>query len=231
MIEQIRFVAIEGVDGTGKATQSELTQSWLANELGKDVLKLSFPQYGQSSAIYVERYLNGHYGQADDVPADLATLAFALDRFAAKGDIERHLSRPNSFIIADRYVASNLAHQGTKFKNEQERQEFYSRTMNTEYGIFGIPKPDINIVLLLPTVIAQANVDKKATRSYTDRQRDIHEADASHLDRAKANYEELSRIYPDEFIALECLDQMGNMLSREQIQAAIRQILTKKGLV
>ncbi len=225
MSEFGNFIAIEGVDGSGKATQAEITHDYLSRELGKNVLKISFPQYGQPSAIYAEKYLNGDFGSADDVPADLGVLPFAIDRFAAKAIIEAHLLLPDGLALTDRYVASNLAHQGTKIPDEKDRHEFYKRTMQTEYEILGIPKPTINIVLLLSTDIAQSNVDKKGARLYTTKKRDIHEASSSHLDRAKANYEELCRLYPDEFIALQCMSETGEMKSITDIQAEIRRIL------
>lgn len=219
------FAAIEGGDGSGKNEQTIKIHEYLAHDLGKSVLRLSFPQYGQPSAYYAERYLNGHFGSADDVPADLGALPFAIDRFAAKPIIEAQLLIPNGIVISDRYVASNLAHQGTKILDTDERHEFYERTMHTEYQILGIPRPYINIVLLVPTSIAQANVDKKASRLYTTMQRDIHEANASHLERAKTNYEELCGLYPDEFTPIECMEINGQMRSREDIQADIRTVL------
>lgn len=219
------FVAIEGGDGSGKGTQSELLREHAGTTLGKHVLKVSFPRYGEQSAYYASEYLNGAYGTADEVPADLASLTYALDRFAAKDDIEAQLALPGGFVIADRYVASNLAHQGTKFRDPTERQAFYERMMATEYEVLGIPKPSINIVLIMPTDLAQANVDKKDARSYTKNKRDIHEADASHLDRAKANYEELCYLYPNEFTSLQCVDNSGAMRSIEDIQHEIRTIL------
>jgi dTMP kinase len=225
MSEVGNFIAIEGGDGSGKATQTEITYQFLANELGKTVLKLSFPQYGQPSAVYAEKYLNGDFGSADDVPADLGVLPFAIDRFAAKPIIEAQLQLPEGLVITDRYVASNLAHQGTKILDEKVRHEFYERTMHTEYRILGIPKPNINIVLLLPTDMAQLNVDKKGARAYTTMKRDIHEASSSHLDRAKANYEELCELYPDEFIAVQCLDDKHAMRSIQDIQTEIRRVL------
>jgi len=225
MIEYGNFATIEGSDGSGKATQTEITHTWIVEELGKTVLKLSFPRYGEPSAVYVEKYLNADYGQADDVPADLGALPFIIDRVAAKPIIERHLHLPNSFALSDRYVASNLAHQGTKISDEKTRHEFYERTMRTEYEVLEIPKPRINIVLLVSTSTAQLNVDKKDVRSYTDKKRDIHEANASHLDRAKANYEELCRLYPDEFTPIQCMDEDGNMRLPEDIQSEIRRIL------
>lgn len=220
------FIGIEGSDGSGKATQAELLRQYYAEKLGKHVFEISFPQHGQESAYYADKYLNGAYGKnADDVPADLASLTYAIDRFAAKDKIMSVLEDPNGIVIADRYVASNLAHQGTKFSDESERHEFYKHMMITEYDTLGIPRPDKNIVLLVPTTIAQSNVDKKDTRIYTAKKRDIHEADASHLERAKANYEELCRLYPDEFIPIKCVDENNHMRSIEDIQQEIHQIL------
>lgn len=217
------FVAIEGGDGSGKGTQSELLASY-ARSLSKDVLKISFPRYGEASAYYAGKYLDGTYGAVNDVHADLASLTYALDRFAAKDEISTTLDN-GSLVIADRYVASNLAHQGTKFVSDDERHAYYDRMLSTEYDILGIPRPDINIVLIMPTVLAQSNVDKKDARSYTDKKRDIHEADPDHLDKAKANYEELCRLYPDEFIAVQCVDAAGEMRSIDAIQHDIRTIL------
>lgn len=226
MSERGVFIAIEGGDGSGKATQAEILREYYANTLGKHVMKLSFPRYGEKSAYYASQYLNGAYGSADEVSGDLASLAYALDRYAAKDDILKHLKQPNSFVIADRYVASNLAHQGTKFKDAIKRKEFYERMIHTEYEILGIPRPQKNIVLIMPTNMMQSNVDKKATRTYTDKKRDIHEVDASHLDRARSNYEELCQLYPDEFTPIQCTDKNGTMRSIADIQQEIQTIIS-----
>lgn len=217
------FIAIEGGDGSGKGTQSKLLAKWAA-EQGYDVLQVSFPRYGNDSAYYVEKYLNGAYGGADDVPADLGVLPFAIDRFAAKNEIEQHLAKPHSLVIADRYMASNLAHQGTKIDDSAQREEFYRRTMVTEYDVLGIPRPAINIVLLVPADISQLNVDKKAARSYTAHKRDIHEADKRHLEKAKANYEELCRLYPNDFTSVDCISD-GSLRSIDDIQVEIQRVV------
>lgn len=214
------FLAIEGGDGSGKGTQSKLLVDYLRAQ-GYDVYEADFPRYGEDSAYYVERYLNGDYGGPNDVPADLGALPYALDRFAAKDDIIAHLAKPNSVVVSNRYIASNLAHQGTKIADRDERRTFYERTKTTEYDILGIPRPDLNIILLVPSHIAQANVDKKAARSYTDKKRDIHEADVDHLEKAKANYEEICELYPNEFTAIDCMDEARNLRPIDEIQQAI----------
>lgn len=221
------FIAIEGGDGSGKATQSELFRAYVEETLKRPVLKISFPRYGEDSAYYVERYLNGDYGQTNEVSAELGSLPYAIDRFAASPEIRKHLEKPDALVISDRYIASNLAHQGAKIADPEERKKFYERTMTTEYDVLGIPRPTKNIVLLMPSNHMQANVDKKAARAYTTMKRDIHEADASHLDKAKANFEELCVLYPDEFTAVQCVDESGSMRTIDDIQNEIRQVINK----
>lgn len=223
------FVAIEGGDGSGKGTHAELLRQY-AEEQGWNVYKISFPRYGEDSAFYVEKYLNGAYGSAEQVPADLGVLPYAIDRYAASTDIRAHLVGEKDMVIADRYMASNLAHQGAKVADAEERKVFYERTKTTEYGVLGIPKPDKSIVLIMPTEHMQANVDKKDARSYTDKKRDIHEADASHLESAKVNFEELCELYPTDFIPIACTGDDSTMRSIGDIQKDLRELVFTKSI-
>ena len=227
MSERGLFVAIEGGDGSGKGTQSEMLLAYLKNELGVAAVKFSFPRYGEPSARYAGRYLDGRYGSADQVHPELGVLPYAIDRFAASVDIRTHIDQPHSVAVADRYMASNLAHQGAKIIDPAERKIFYEETMSLEYDILGIPKPDINLVLSVPSTIAQANIDKKdaKTRTYTKKKRDIHEADAGHLDLATANYEELCVLYPDMFRLVNSMSENGSQRSLEGIHKDIVKIV------
>jgi len=222
-----QFIAIEGGDGSGKGTQTKLLVDYLRSKTNMDVLQLSFPRYGKDSAYYAERYLNGAYGaDSNSIDPELASLAYAIDRAGAADEIRAHLDKPNSIVVTDRYVASNFAHQGVKINDINERRKFYERTMTTEYEVLGFPRPTKNIVLLVPADVSQQNVDKKSARVYTDKKRDLHEADKNHLELAKRNYEELCQLYPQEFIALNCMSGGGQMRSIEDIQADIRQIIS-----
>lgn len=198
------FVAIEGGDGSGKATQA-LELETRALKQGYDVLHVGFPQYGNASADLIEKYLNGKYGPATTVNPELASVLYAIDRYSASEKIREHLKKPHSLVISDRYVASNLAHQGAKISDAAERKIFYEQIINLEFGILNLPVPDLNIVLLVPPRVAQENINHKPPRSYTSEQRDEHEQDADHLARANANYEELVKLYPDKFIAISCM--------------------------
>lgn len=219
--EQGLFISIEGGDGSGKGTQAALAET-TAIESGFDVMRLSFPRYGELSAAIVGRYLDGVYGSANDVHPDLASLPYAIDRFAASQPIREHLSKgPDALVITDRYDSSNKAHQGTKIANAALRHAFYRESDEIEFGILGIPKPDLNIVLLVPPAVSQLNVDKKEARTYTDKVRDIHEADADHLQLAKANYEELCRLFPERYTPIDCMVDTETMRSIEDIQEEI----------
>jgi dTMP kinase len=58
-----------------------------------------------------------------------------------------------------------------------------------EYGILGIPKPDLTILLHMDPLIGQKLVDNKGAREYTKgKKRDLHEADANHLKNAESAY-------------------------------------------
>lgn len=221
------LIAIEGGDGSGKGTQAELLRQYLDETLHKRVIKISFPRYGEPSARYAGRYLDGKYGTSEQVHPELGVLAYALDRFAASDEIRDALREPNAIGVLDRYMASNLAHQGAKISDPDERKKFYEETIELEYDILKIPRPQKNIVLLVPSVLAQQNVDKKdaLNRSYTTKKRDIHEADVDHLEKAKANYEELCELFPDEFVAVQCMNEAGELRSIDDIQQEIRRII------
>jgi dTMP kinase len=219
------FIAIEGGDGSGKQTQTDLLVKRL-EDAGVDVMKVSFPRYGEPSAEIVGKYLNGDYGTVNEVHPDLASLPYAIDRYAAKQSIVNHLAKAKSVVIADRYVASNLAHQGTKLADAAERQAFYDRITSLEYDVLQLPQPTINLVLLVPSNVAQANVDKKDARIYTEKKRDIHEADESHLDKARQNYIELTELNPEHFTAINCMKSGSEMRTIEDIHEDIWDSIT-----
>lgn len=115
-----RFIAIEGGDGSGKATQAQELYSYATKTLGIDTLKLSFPRYGQASAHYAERYLNGAYGDAASVHPEIGSLPYAIDRFAAKSQIEAHLEKQNSLVIVELYGLKPCPLRG---KDSQRRRK------------------------------------------------------------------------------------------------------------
>ncbi len=196
---------IDGIDGSGKGLQTELLQKRLA-EAGKPVKLVSFPRYGEKSAAPIEEYLNGVYGTAEEVGPYRGSILYAVDRFAAAKDIRRSLDE-GMIVVANRYVSSNMGHQGGKIIDPEERKRFFAWNYDLEYRIFAIPKPDFQLILHVDAAVAQELVDKKAAREYIKgAKRDIHEADLNHLQRAEETYKEIVRLFPEDFTFVECME-------------------------
>ena len=179
-----KFIVIDGLDGSGKGTQTKLIVNRLKEE-GHQVEMADFPQYGSWSASYVERYLRGEFGSSTDVSAKQASLFYALDRFSASSKIREWLNQ-GKIVISNRYVSANKGHQLGKIENEEEMKLFLDWLNETEYHILGIPIPNATIFLHMKPEIGQQLVDKKGERKYTQgKKRDIHEADVNHLRNAE----------------------------------------------
>lgn len=204
------FIVIEGSDGSGKGTQFKLLAERLKVE-GYDVATYDFPQYENESSHFVKEYLNGSYGSAEALGPYTPSLFFALDRFSAAENIAADLAA-GKVVLSNRFTGSNMAHQGTKFKSEEERTMFFKWLDQLEYGMLQIPKPNQNIVLLVPAETAQQLVDKKGRRTYTENTRDIHEADLNHLQRAVEVYQQLCKTFPDNFSPIDCTKN-GELMS------------------
>lgn len=214
------FITIEGTDGSGKGTQAKKIVERLTTE-GYSVKEVSFPRYGQRSAAPVEDYLNGLYGTVDEVGARAASIFFAVDRFAASKEIRQWLADGN-IVIANRYVNSNMGHQGGKMTDPEERKKYFAWNYDLEYNIFGIPKPDMNIILHVPADIAQQLVDKKEARQYLDgKKRDIHEDDLNHLRNAEQAYRDLAEQFND-FDLIACAPE-GNLMSIDEVHELLWQ--------
>lgn len=223
-----KFIVIEGTDGSGKATQAKLLAKRL-KEAGYSVAVFDFPQYFKSSSDFVKAYLQGRYGSIGEVSPRKASLLYALDRFEAAPEIRKAL-KDGKIVLANRYVGSNMGHQGAKISSYNERLKYFMWDMELEYGILEIPKPDINVILRVPARIAQKFIDLKKgkERFYTrGKKRDLHEASLNHLKKAEAAYIELSRHFPKQFLLLDCAPN-NKLLSIDEVSQKIWSIVKKR---
>ena len=209
---------IDGTDGSGKATQTEL----LIDRLRKQKLKVEmvdFPQYGNKSAGLVEEYLNGNYGTAKEVGPYRASIFYAADRYAASFKIRKWLEE-GKIVVSNRYVTANMGHQGGKIKNATARAKYFQWLYDLEYKIFAIPKPDMNLILHVDAAVAQKMVDSKEKRAYIKNgKRDIHENDLKHLRNAEKVYLEIAKKFPG-FKLIECA-KAGSIMSKAEINDLI----------
>lgn len=209
-----KFIVIDGTDGSGKATQVQLLKTRL-DILGIPCELADFPQYGQKSAGLVEEYLNGKYGPADEVGPYRASIFYACDRYDASFKI-RHWLDEGSIVISNRYVTANMGHQGGKIKDDAERKKYFDWLYALEYETFGIPKPDLNLILHVDAAVAQKLVDNKGARDYVGgAKRDIHEADLEHLRNAERTYLQIAESFPN-FKLVECT-RNGDIMGKDEI--------------
>ncbi len=215
-----KFIVIEGTDGSGKTEQFNRLLLALPDTL--KLRSIDFPRYREPAAYGIAEYLNGHYGPGVD--AYQASLLYALDRFDAKPKLLQWLEEGRT-VIANRYVASNLAHQGAKIQDKEKRVDFFKWLYRFEYGMLGIPKPDMSIVLHMPAEIAQSFISKKGSREYLGgRGKDIHEVDLAYQKRAEEVYLEIAKLYPQDFTIIECAPN-GKPLSIEEVHEKVLAIV------
>ena len=215
-----KFIVIDGTDGSGKTTQLQLLARRLRQEK-KSLKIIDFPQYGQKSAGLVENYLNGDYGAAQEVGPYRAAIFYAADRYDASFKIKKWL-RQGKIVLANRYVAANMAHQGGKINNAQKRQTYFKWLDNLEYGIFSIPRPDINLILKVPAAIAQklaTNKDSQKRKKIYQKKKDIHEHDLRHLQKAEKVYGEIAKKFPN-FRLIVCAHN-GQIMPKEKIRELV----------
>lgn len=218
MEKQGLFLVIEGTDGSGKGTQFKLLEKRLI-EAGYEVAIFDFPRYEEPSSYFVKEYLNGNYGTAEEVGPYAGSIFFALDRYQTAPAIRQALSE-GKIVLANRFTASNMGHQGTKFYHPEQRRGYFIWLDNLEFETLKIPRPDKNIVLRVPADIAQRLVDQKATRSYTDKKRDLHEADLNHLQRAVEVYDDLCQLFPKDFTCIDCV-RSGRLMDIDTVHEYI----------
>jgi dTMP kinase len=202
-----KFIVLEGIDGSGKRTQLELLASALAAR-GVVSTKLSFPNYGGFFGKLVAKFLNGGFGALDAVDPHFSALLYAGDRLEAKPALEAALGS-GELVLADRYVGSNLAHQGARVPHER-RHEFLAWLVQLEYGIYELPVEDLVIYLRVPVAEAHRLIAEKSARDYTKMQRDIQESNLAHLQAASEVYEELAQ--KRHWARIECFDPAAKAL-------------------
>ncbi len=173
-----RMIVIDGLDGSGKATQAELLKNYLSAR-GCSTYTLDLPFYSDESSTLVKMYLSGELGEnPSDVNAYAASTFYAADRYAS---YKKHWQREyesDKIVVANRYTTSNACHQMTKLPQEQW-DEYLTWLFEFEYGRLGIPEPDCVIFLDMPVEISQKLLLKRYQGD--ENKKDVHERDVRYL--------------------------------------------------
>ena len=176
-----KLIVIEGLDGSGKATQAARLTEALAGQ-GKDVKQISFPDYASDSSALIKMYLVGRFGShPDDVNAYAASTFYSVDRYASYKTNWGAFYRGGGVVVSDRYTTSNAVHQCSKLPREQW-PAFLDWLFDFEYNKIGIPAPDRGIYLEVDPAVSQ----RLMTARYKgdESKKDIHEKDLAYLARS-----------------------------------------------
>lgn len=182
-----KFFVLDGPDGSGKTTQTELLAKRLRKQ-GKKVLVVDFPQYHTSLfGRMVGEYLRGSYGNVFEISPYLSSLLYALDRWSARTSIVNALAK-GAVVLANRFTSSNIIHQGAKIQNPILRKKYFSWVEHMEYDVLEIPRPTKVIFLDVPTRISWKLIELRNRKGYaTGSKRDEHEKSKDHLSKAYHN--------------------------------------------
>ena len=216
------FIVLDGNDGSGKATQTELLVQALA-ERGIASRKIDFPGYTRSIfGRLLADCLAGKRGDFAGLDPRIASVLYAADRFTEIGTIRDALAC-GEVIIADRFTSSNQIHQGGKLEDEGERLAFMSWLGEMEYEAFGIPRPDRIIYLKVPLETSLALLaEKRAAKNehLADGEMDQVESDRQYLLRSHETAGWLANREPN-WRLIECTETDGSMCSREKIHQEV----------
>lgn len=219
------LIAIDGVDASGKQTQTERIYERLLAE-GIRVRKISFPAYDKPSSVLVKQYLNGEYGKkADDINAYAASMLFAADRFSTYRTDWRRDYNDGVIIIADRYVSSNMIHQAGKLEDISEKNKFLDWIYDLEFNKLELPKPECTIFLDMPTEYGSKLMQNRSNKITGEMKKDIHEADNEYLKKSYNNAFYISKKFGWEIVS--CVKN-GRIRTIDDINDEIYNIVKEK---
>jgi len=219
----MKFIVIEGLDGSGKSTQIQLVENYLKQKSIKSKF-LHFPRPG--APFYgelISKFLRGELGSIDKVDPYLVALLYAGDRNDASELIKGWLNEGYA-VIADRYLYSNVAFQCAKAEGQEQKEKLAKWIKELEYNYNKIPVPDLNLFLKVPYSFTQKSLKtrrKGNDRDYLNGNDDIHEADLDFQKRVRDIY--LWQVEENnDFEEIDCGDKNGSMLSPEVIFESIK---------
>jgi dTMP kinase len=224
----MKFVVLEGLDGSGKSTQIKLLREYLEkNKIRYEYLhfpRMEKPPYGD----LIARFLRGEMGANTSVDPYLIALIYAGDRMDAAPLIKKWL-KDDCFVLVDRYVISNIAFQCAKLDGESDRVKLNDWIIDLEYNYNSIPVPDLNIFLDVPFefTVSQLSAERAGDdRSYLLGTRDIHEDDLEFQKKVREVYITLGASQKN-FSLINCGGSSGKVLSPQEIFEKIKERIFK----
>lgn len=215
------LIAIEGVDSSGKATQTKILYENMKKE-GKKVMMVEFPDYKSDSSALIKMYLKGDFGKnPKEVNPYAASIFFASDRFASFNTTWKKFYEGGGVIVCDRYVTSNMIYQAAKFKDGREREDYLDWLTDLEFGKLKLPVPDIVVFLDIPPSYCSHLIKNRMNKITGEKEKDIHEKNEGYMKRTYEAALLVARRY--KWKILNCIEN-GQMMSIEKISSLIKRL-------
>ncbi len=178
------LIVLDGVDASGKASQPALLYEYLKNK-SENTIQITFPDYESDSSALVKMYLGGAFGnEADAVSPYAASSFYAVDRYASYKTKWADFLANGGTIVCDRYVTSNMVHQSAKLTDTCKKDAFLDWLDDFEYEKLSLPRPDIVFFLDMPPEYAIKLMTSRSNKITGNAEKDIHERDTSHIEKA-----------------------------------------------
>ena len=231
MARKGKLIVIDGTDGSGKATQTELLIKHLKKD-GRKVKVVDFPDYYSNFfGKFIGHCLSEQYYNFVKVHPKIVSVLYAADRFESKDKIKKWLKEGN-IVIANRYASANQIHQGGKVANLKKRESFIKWLAEMEYEVFKIPKPDIVFYLSVPISIVLKLIKERNNgerRKYLGKKKanktDVHEKDVKFLENSRKSALWLAKTQKN-WIRIECVKN-GKIDTRENIHKKVYEKIKK----
>ena len=219
-----KLVVIEGVDASGKQTQTEKLYENILSA-GHRVEKIEFPNYASETSSLVKMYLGGDFGtNAQDVSPYMASAFFAVDRVGSMRCVWKERLENADLVIEDRYVTSNMIHQASKISDSKEKNDFLDWVYDFEYNKLGLPKPALVIFLDMPVKYAKQLLENRKNKINDSVVKDIHEGDTEHLTKSYDNAVTIAEKYG--WHRISCVKD-GNIRTIDDISQEIFEVCKK----
>jgi len=219
-----KMIVIEGTDASGKETQTlKLIERLKSENIPCETM--SFPRYGTPTGQMVARYLGKEpfeqeFGVSNSINPKLASVLYAEDRFFAKPEIEEILNSGKNLIL-NRYVESNMGHQGGKIISDAKREEYFRWLEDLEFKTFKIPRADAVVFLYMPYLVGMELKKGRPGKA------DGHENDPQHLQNAERAYLHLARIYGWKKVDCTIDGTISTLRKKEDIAEEVHSIVSK----
>lgn len=211
-----KLIVIEGTDCSGKETQTKALVKYML-ENGYKVKNFSFPMYNTPTGKIVGGpYLGKSYicegwfeETAPNVDPKVSALYYAADRLYNIHLINDELNKGNN-VILDRYIYSNMAHQGGKIDDQEMRNASYDWLYKLEFKFLELPVPDIKIFIHMPYEGA------KILKQGREESEDQNEGNEKHLRDAERAYIEVANKF--KFKKIECIKNTNSLVDKDNIK-------------